>query len=116
MNVHRGGSLIQYLPDQPRDNAVEHRHLGDNGYRHEVRVKPQTILAEVVGREQIVVNSRHKQAIRTLGRGLRVNATAPDGIIEGFEDPSLPLFLAVQWHPENLSAGAPEHLTLLRSW
>ena len=47
---------------------------------------------------------------RTLGRGLRVNATAPDGIIEGFEDPSLPLFLALQWHPENLTAASPEHL------
>jgi gamma-glutamyl-gamma-aminobutyrate hydrolase PuuD len=38
-----------------------------------------------------------------------VVATAPDGVIEGFEDPSLPLFAAVQWHPERLH-DEPEHL------
>ena len=36
-------------------------------------------------------------------------AKAPDGVVEAIEDPSLPLFMAVQWHPENLSH-EPEHL------
>src|SRR5215212_2510479 len=109
MNVHRGGSLIQYLPDHSRDPALEHRHRGDHSYRHPVRLEPGTLLDKVIGKREILSNSRHKQAVRNLGRGLRVNAVAPDGVIEGFEDPSLPLFLAVQWHPENLST-EPEHL------
>lgn len=112
MNVHRGGSLHQYLPDVPRDAAIEHRHLGDNGYRHPVTILDQTLLADVVGASRVSVNSRHKQAVKQLGRGLRVSATADDGVIEAFEDPAMPLFLAVQWHPENLTADSPEQLKL----
>jgi len=111
MNVHRGGSLIQFLPDHERAEALEHRKLapGDSTRRHEVRLEPGTRLAEAVGKTGISVNTRHKQAISRTGRGLRVIAKAPDGVIEGIEDPSHPFFLAVQWHPENLSH-EPEHL------
>lgn len=110
LNVHRGGSLTQFIPDAAGTGAVEHRHLGDHGYRHDVRVEPGSVLAAAVGRDRVSVNSRHKQAIARLGRGLRTNAVAPDGVVEGVEDPSLPLFLGVQWHPENLAATSAEHL------
>ncbi|MDB5296776.1 MAG: gamma-glutamyl-gamma-aminobutyrate hydrolase family protein [Phycisphaerales bacterium] len=113
MNVHRGGSLVQFLPDVPRDNALEHRFQGDSAFRHDVRVEPGTVLADVVGRDRISVNSRHKQAVSRVGRGLRPNAYSPDGLVEGIEDPTLPLYLAVQWHPENLSE-SPEHLAPFR--
>jgi putative glutamine amidotransferase len=109
MNVHRGGSLIQFLPEHARDGAIEHRMAGDDGRRHVIRIEPGTVLGGAIGKGQIVANTRHKQAISRVGRGLRVNATAPDGVVEGVEDPSMPLFLAVQWHPENLSE-QPEHL------
>jgi putative glutamine amidotransferase len=115
MNVHRGGSLTQFLPDQ-RPESLEHRK-GDveGGHRHAVRIEPGTILATTIGKDEIVANTRHKQAIDRVGKGLRVNAHAPDGVIEGIEDPSLPLYLAVQWHPENLAAaGQPEHLAPFR--
>jgi gamma-glutamylcyclotransferase (GGCT)/AIG2-like uncharacterized protein YtfP len=45
MNVHRGGSLTQFLPDQARDGALEHRKLDDDGRRHPVRIEPGTVLA-----------------------------------------------------------------------
>lgn len=109
MNVHRGGSLIQFLPDSPRNNPLEHRKLDNPNRRHLVRLEPGTLLAQTIGKPEISVNTRHKQAVARLGRGLRITATAPDGIIEGIEDPSLPLFMAVQWHPENLT-DEPEHL------
>lgn len=112
MNVHRGGSLYQFIPDLKLDRAVEHRHLGDHAYRHEVNITPGTLLAEVIGVERLSANSRHKQAIGKVGRGLRVSAVAADGIVEAVEDPQLPMFMAVQWHPENLTETSPEHLRL----
>ena len=39
--------------------------------------------------------------------------TSPDGVIEGIEDPTLPLWLGVQWHPERLHAEA-DHLALFK--
>lgn len=111
MNVHRGGSLVQFLPDQDRDAALEHRKgTVEGGHRHAVKIEPGTILSKAIGKNEIVANTRHKQAVSKLGRGLRASAFAPDGVIEAIEDPSMPLYLAVQWHPENLAADSPEHL------
>ena len=109
MNVHRGGSLTQFLPDQPREGGLEHRKMNDTSRRHPVKLEPGTRLASAVGKPEIAVNTRHKQAVARTGRGLRVIAKAPDGVVEAIEDPSLPFFMAVQWHPENL-ADQPEHL------
>ena len=113
MNVHRGGSLIQFLPEDERDGPLEHRKLDDDGRRHAVRLEPGTRLAAAIGTDQITVNTRHKQAVGRPGEGLRVIAKAPDGVVEAIEDPSHPFFMAVQWHPENLS-DRPEHLAPFR--
>ena len=109
MNVHRGGSLIQFLPEHERADAYDHRSLGDRTRRHAVKIEHGSILHGVIGKDEIQANTRHKQAINKLGRGLVVTAKSPDGIIEAIEDPSMPLYLAVQWHPENLF-DQPEHL------
>jgi putative glutamine amidotransferase len=47
------------------------------------------------------VNSRHHQAVKAVAPGFTASATAPDGVIEAIEDPSMPFCLGVQWHPEN---------------
>jgi putative glutamine amidotransferase len=108
MNVYRGGSLVQFLPDEYKD--LEHRCLDKTcPPRHDVKVDTDTQLGRVLGKRDLSVNTYHKQAIRKIGRGLRVVATAPDGVIEGYEDPTYPLFAAVQWHPERL-LDEPEHL------
>jgi putative glutamine amidotransferase len=106
MNVYRGGSLHQFLPDVQREQPLEHRK---EARRHPVKLDEQSALGRAIGKPEISVNTHHKQSADRLGRGLRVIATAPDGVIEGFEDPSFPLFAAVQWHPERLM-DEPEHL------
>ena len=113
MNVYRGGSLIQFLPDQPRQRMLEHRKIDNQWSRHEVQVEPQSLVAKTVGKTQFIANSSHKQAINNIGRGLQKIGLSPDGVIEGVEDPSFPLFLGVQWHPERLS-DEPEHLALFK--
>ncbi|HTW94981.1 MAG TPA: gamma-glutamyl-gamma-aminobutyrate hydrolase family protein [Tepidisphaeraceae bacterium] len=109
MNVHRGGTLIQFLPDQASPDSIEHRNLESKLTRHPVHVDLTTHLGRAIGKEDISVTTSHKQAAGKIGRGLRVIATAPDGVIEGFEDPTFPLFAGVQWHPEKISE-EPEHL------
>jgi putative glutamine amidotransferase len=112
MNVHRGGSLNQFLPDL--NLGLEHRRFpGADLTRHPVQVDVQSQLGQAIGKNEVSVNTYHKQSVKQLGKGLRVIATAPDGTIEAFEDPSFPLFAAVQWHPERLVAEA-EHLAPFR--
>jgi putative glutamine amidotransferase len=113
MNVYRGGSLHQFLPDVPRPDAIEHRKVDGVMPRHDVTIEPGSLLHETIGRTQCLANTAHKQAVNRMGRGLKITARAADGVIEGFEDPTLPLFLGVQWHPERLH-DEPEHLALFQ--
>jgi putative glutamine amidotransferase len=111
INVHRSGSLIQFLPDLP--DKLEHRKLNDVVLRHDVTISPDSVLALAVRKTQISVNTYHKQAVDTVGRGLRVTARAPDGVIEAIEDPTMPLLVGVQWHPERISS-EPEHSAIFK--
>jgi putative glutamine amidotransferase len=105
LNVARGGTLHQHVPDHRQEVAGEET-------THSVRIAPGSRLARVTGAEELEVNSFHHQAVDRLGRGLRVVAWAPDGTVEALEAPrrAAPL-LAVQWHAESLVA-RPEHAAL----
>lgn len=109
MNVARGGTLRQFIPDLRLAPAIEHRYLEGKDSRHAITVKEGTLLSQTLGAGEIQSNSAHKQAYGKIGRGLMVSATAPDGIPEAIEDPTLPLWLGVQWHPERINAEAPHN-------
>jgi putative glutamine amidotransferase len=105
LNVALGGSLHQLVHTVPgrfdhRSNKalpVEERY----GPTHPVAIAPGGLLARLLGREQVMVNSLHAQGIDRIAPGLRVEATADDGTIEAVSLPSAKGFLlAVQWHPE----------------
>jgi len=112
INVHRGGNLHQFLPDVPRENALEHRKLAEIR-NHPVRIVLDSHIGQAIGKTEIMANTFHKQAVNVPGKRLRVVATSPDGVIEAIEDPHLPLFAAVQWHPERM-IDQPEHLALFQ--
>jgi putative glutamine amidotransferase len=104
INVARGGTLHQHLPD-----LVGHTDHGPTpgGYgSHPVRVAPGSRLAGVLGRTETEgVPTHHHQAIDRLGDGLTAVAWTADGVIEAVEldAPGCPFALAVQWHPEAAS-------------
>jgi putative glutamine amidotransferase len=107
LNLALGGSLYLHIPeDQPR--ALPHRDPSSSGpHRHAVLLEVGTRLDEIYGGGEIRVNSSHHQAVCKVGAGLRVSATAPDGIIEAVEavDPNW-FCVGVQWHPESETASA----------
>jgi putative glutamine amidotransferase len=98
MNVAAGGTLIQNI-----ESDIDHASEPSDRHRHEVAIDGGTRLARIVGERELEVNSSHHQAIKEIGDGLRVTAHAPDGIVEGLEDPRHPFYVGVQWHPEDMS-------------
>ena len=54
----------------------------------------------IVGKDKILVNSRHKSAIKDTK--YIVSGRSEDGIIEAIEVPEYKFFLGLQWHPENI--------------
>jgi len=103
--LESGGALLHHLPlDLP--GCAEHR-LADPGARHAVAVAPGTRLARIFAAAALEVNSRHHQGVSTPGRGLRVSARAPDGVVEAIEldaeaSDAGPFVVGVQWHPEDM--------------
>jgi putative glutamine amidotransferase len=100
LNVWRGGSLVQDIPSEIPLSA-SHQNPGQprDVPAHPVRIEPGSRLARIIG-EESDVNSFHHQAVRRVGRGLRIVARAPDGVAEAIEDPGQVFVIGVQWHPE----------------
>jgi putative glutamine amidotransferase len=118
LNVALGGSLHQQV------HSLEARldHRGGPG-AHEVRYGPKHpiavsgSLARIVGAGSIEVNSLHGQAIDRLGKGLVVEARAPDGTVEAVAMPSAPGWvLGVQWHPEWAFAANPHSVAIFAAF
>ena len=100
LNVVLGGTLIQHIPDEVEDALAHEQPNPRTEPGHSVAVAPGTLLRRIVGADTLAVNSAHHQAAREVGRGVAVNAVAPDGVIEGIEAVGARFCLGVQWHPE----------------
>ena len=100
--VALGGSLIQHIPDSIADALAHEQPNPRDEMGHAVQVRKGSLLHRIVGASTMGVNSSHHQAVREAGPHAMVNATAPDGVIEGIEDARFRFCLGVQWHPEFL--------------
>lgn len=98
LNVNRGGTLIQHLPDVVGDN----RYLqGEGNFAHmQMSVREGSILSTIFGEQVDNAALYHHQAIDEPGEGLSVVAYSPDGIVQAVEVEDHPFGVAVQWHPE----------------
>ena len=105
LNVAFGGSLHQRVFEVP--GLMEHRSDPDGtwderyGPAHKMSLVEDGFFAQLAGTTDIVVNSLHGQGVDRLADGLNLEATAPDGMIEGATVKGARRFVAgVQWHPE----------------
>jgi putative glutamine amidotransferase len=101
INVAFGGTLYQDIPSQLPGCQV---HVTDSyeKHRHDIRFEPGSGLARLYrGVQKPTVTSIHHQSVKTLGRGLRVEAwSEPDGVVEAIRANGKGYVFAVQWHPE----------------
>lgn len=113
LNVYHGGTLIQHLSSVERHHHIQNANKAEPV--HEVVIEPDTLIASIAGTSHWQVNSRHHQAVKKMGAGLRTSARdAQDGTLEALEQPDKPFIIAVQWHPEDQIALCPEQLKLFQ--
>jgi putative glutamine amidotransferase len=99
LNALAGGTIYGDVEAQ-LDRALTHSQKR-GGTTHPIQIDPTSRLFDILGRETIPVNTRHLQAIASLGTGFTTAATAPDGVIEAIEHESGKIF-GVQFHPERM--------------
>lgn len=98
LNVARGGTLHQHLPDVVGHDA--HSPTPGTFGAHRVELDPKSRLAEVISWTEADVPTHHHQGVDRLAPGLEAAAWAEDRTVEAIEDPSARFLLGVQWHPE----------------
>ncbi|MGI8713574.1 MAG: gamma-glutamyl-gamma-aminobutyrate hydrolase family protein [Solirubrobacteraceae bacterium] len=115
LNVARGGSLHQHLPDV-FSGEINHRQT-EPGSRptHPVTIRESSRVARVLERTRTEVNSFHHQGVARLGDGLVVTGRAPDGTVEAIEAMDRDFVLGVQWHAETLQ-NRPEQAALFTAF
>lgn len=109
LNVAMGGNLVVDIPSELPEAG---QHLWWPNYQrnrlsHSVQVENGSQLAGIMGGTEFMVNSLHHQSVKNLGEGLKVVATAPDGVIEALEMPGKCFVVSIQWHPEWLQEHEP---------
>ena len=115
LNVALGGTLVQDIPSQI-DGAVKHFTSGlAPVLLHNIDIEEDSLLSRVLRTTSLAVNSWHHQAVKDLGKGLRANSRARDGVIEGIESDEGKPILAVQCHPEEIAADHA-HFQSLFDW
>jgi putative glutamine amidotransferase len=99
MNIARGGTLIEHLPDVlgHEDHRAVPGAFGDHG----VRLRDGSLAARAAGEVVHATKSHHHQGVDRIGEGFEVTGWATvDELPEALEDPSRRFALGVQWHPE----------------
>src|SRR5262249_4317950 len=119
LNVAFGGTLRRDMADAP--DLIAHHAPSDYSFNdcfnhiHPVTLCEGGLLRRAYGEEQLNVVSVHYQGVDKLGNGLRVEAKAPDGVVEAIsaEVNGAPI-LAVQWHPEWRAHENPQSQTFFK--
>lgn len=100
LNVVCGGTLFQDLSHEHPSDILHRMTSPYDRIQHHVHIHQDSLLYDIIEKNEIGVNSCHHQAIKTLGNHLKIAATSEDGLIESVYMPSKKFVLAVQWHPE----------------
>lgn len=109
LNVIRGGTLVQHLPNRVADPLRHRPGLGQYG-RHQVTITAGSQLGDLLGSSSEVITCHH-QAPDRVGDGLVLVARdSADQTIEALEDPACTFCLGVQWHPEEDQHGSGQTL------
>ncbi|MDR3595730.1 gamma-glutamyl-gamma-aminobutyrate hydrolase family protein [Clostridium sp.] len=116
INVALGGSLYQDIFSEI-PNCHGHMPSGMQVYDlfHIIDIEENSKLFDIFKATELEVNSFHHQAIKDLGKDLKVTAASKDGVIEGIESLSRKFLVGVQWHPEDLTLKHKEFLKLFKA-
>lgn len=111
MNIAAGGDLWTDVHADRPDKSINHIDYENyHGYRHTIRIEPDTWLSETYQHtRELPVNSYHHQAVKTLAQRFEPMAYCTDGVLEAFRDPAARFAVGLQFHPERMQGEHAGH-------
>jgi putative glutamine amidotransferase len=118
LNVSRGGTLFQHLPDLSSSSLDHRQDMPGDHPGHRVELDPSSRMAASLDQSVLEVNTFHHQGVDSVGRDLVPAGWADDGLVEAVEITGQRFALGVQWHAELMGdarAGLPLFSQLVES-
>ena len=114
INIACGGTLTQHIDHHRCERDPARPQARWHSYLHSVKLLGR--LREIVGKDEIQVNSIHHQVVGRLGTDVYVNAITDGEIIEAIEVKGKKFALGVQWHPEALAGITKENAAIFQGF
>lgn len=73
-------------------------HLSNKLYVHNIKINKNSKLYNIIKKDNICVNSRHKSYIVSTN----LSISSESNVIESIEDKNKTFYIGVQWHPESI--------------
>ncbi len=102
MSVVKGGFPHKSIRRERPKEKIRHKNKHNLNLQHDIDIKPQSRLYEIVDQLQTKVISAHQQAVNEVGEEFVKAAYTEAGIIEAIEIPSRRFVIGVQYHPERM--------------
>ena len=116
INVAAGGSLYQDIASE-LPGSLDHQWEAASALpTHSIAIRTGSLLFKIAQKKEVIVNSSHHQCLKNVASGFMVNATSPDGVIEGIESIRKGFSLGVQWHPEYLFRDDPINRRIIEAF
>ena len=106
MNVATGGNLIQDINTSIETNIQHEQPNPRNEVSHDVVIKKNSRLFQIIQSNRIKVNSAHHQSVKKIGENFIASGFASDNVIEAIEHTKHSWCFGLQWHPEFLITDA----------
>lgn len=116
LNVAAGGSLYQDIASELPGSLGHQREADSDLPTHPIAIRTGSLLFKIAEKKVVIVNSSHHQCIKNVASGFMVNATSPDGVIEGIESIRKGFSLGLQWHPEYLFRDDPINRRIIEAF
>lgn len=112
--VYFGGKLIQDIPSEGYlDHSINCNYAWN--VTHSVSIDKESVLYEILGKEEIFVNSYHHQAPKEINSEFKIVAKSEDNVIEAIENNNIKerFIMGIQWHPEMLHSKHSEQQDIM---
>ena len=99
LGICLGMQEMGYLFNGEMNKISNYKHLKpDEKYVHEITINKKSKLYQILKKEKIKVNSRHKDYLVKTD----LDISSISDVIESIEDKNKRFFIGLQWHPESM--------------